>query len=202
MQRVLRMKKAIEVIEQIKMTNLLRTRTWLRVAGAGLILLTATSCKDGPNDTKWQFLPDMADAPTVKAQESYIDPPEGSQTTDAILYPDDIMDAQEVLVNPLGRYSGVLLERQVDQGKKLFGIFCQHCHGADGKGQGSITDVFVPAPDITQEPYISERKDGFFFHKITFGGALMPRLGHAISPDERWKIVLYIRELQNKGETK
>ena len=38
----------------------------------GFTALVATGDKDGPNDTKWQYMPDMADAPTAKAQESYL----------------------------------------------------------------------------------------------------------------------------------
>ena len=105
---------------------------------------------------------------------------------------------KKLLRNPLARLSGQAKEQRVDQGKKLWNMFCHQCHGRDGKGVGTITDVFVPAPDITD--MYKSRKDGFFFHKITFGGAIMPSLGHSISAHERWKIVLYIRQLQNGGQ--
>ena len=158
-----------------------------------------SACKDGPNDTKWQIAPDMADSPTVKAQENYLESPEGSVAINAILYPETIEESEKLLRNPLARLSGQAKEQRVEQGKKLYNMFCHQCHGKDGKGVGTITDVFVPAPDITGEMY-KDRKDGFFFHKITFGGAIMPSLGHSISAVERWKIVLYIRQLQNGGQ--
>ena len=164
-----------------------------------MCLVGAWGCKDGPNDTKWQYFPDMADAPTVKAQESYIDPPEGSVTTKALLYPATIEESEKLLNSPLARLSGPRQESYAGQGKRLFGIFCQQCHGTDGKGIGSITDVYVQAPNLTLAAY-KERKDGFFFHKITFGGAIMPGLGHAITALERWKIVLYLRKLQEAGD--
>jgi mono/diheme cytochrome c family protein len=162
-------------------------------------VFAASACKDGPNDTKWQYLPDMADAPTVKAQENYLEAPEGSVAINAILYPKTIEESEKLLRNPLARLSGKALDARVDQGKKLFATFCQHCHGQDAKGVGTVTDKFVPAPDITTGTYKS-KKDGFFFHKITFGGPIMPGLGHAISAHERWKIVLYLRQLQNGGQ--
>ena len=124
--------------------------------------LAATACKDGPNDTKWQYMPDMADAPTAKAQESYLESPEGSVAINAILYPETIEESEKLLRNPLARLSGKALDVRVEQGKKLFNTFCQHCHGMDAKGQGTITDVFVPAPDITAEMY-KNRKDGFLW---------------------------------------
>ena len=162
-------------------------------------VFAASACKDGPNDTKWQYLPDMADAPTVKAQESYLEAPEGSVAVNAILYPKTIEESSKLLRNPLSRLSGRALDSRVGQGKRLFGMFCQHCHGTDAKGVGTVTDKFVQAPDITTAAY-KEKKDGFFFHKITFGGPIMPGLGHSISAHERWKIVLYLRQLQNGGQ--
>lgn len=172
----------------------------MKIIECGIVVIlscfVAAGCKKSPSDTKWQYLPDMADAPTVKAQESYIDPPEGSVPVNGILYPKTIEESEDLLRNPLTRLSGAALDERTDQGQKLYNMFCQHCHGMDAKGVGSITNVFVQAPDITSEAY-KERKDGFFFHKITFGGPIMPGLGHIVSPHERWKIVLYLRQLQN-----
>ena len=45
-----------------------------------------TACEDqGRNTTKLQYMPDMADTPTVKAQESFLNPPEHSVARNAIL---------------------------------------------------------------------------------------------------------------------
>ena len=67
--------------------------------------------------------------------------------------------------------------------------------GKDGKGKGTLGDVYPPAADLTNAVYAG-RGDGFFFHRITFGSALMPPYGHATSPQERWLIVKYVRKLQ------
>ena len=170
------------------------TRALFAVAG---MLVMTVACKQ-PGDTKWQFAPDMADAPVPKAQSAHLNPPQGSVATDAILYADNEIDAQDMFVNPLRRASSRQQQIFTAHGKKLYNTFCQHCHGLDGKGKGTMTDVYPMAPNLT-DPAYHDRKDGYFFHKITFGGSLMPPLGHAIGDLERFKIVLYLRELQEQS---
>lgn len=144
------------------------------------------------NQTKLQYMPDMADAPTVKAQESYIDPPDYSVSTNAILYPDTPEESEKLLQNP---YAKANPETYMEDGKMLFETFCAVCHGPGAKGDGNIQDLFPTPPDLTTETY-KNRGDGFFFHRITFGSAIMPSHGHAISQHERWQIILYLRSLQ------
>ena len=50
---------------------------------------------------KVQYVPDMADAPTMKPQENFLEPPEGSVATNAILYPKTVEEAEANLKNPL-----------------------------------------------------------------------------------------------------
>jgi mono/diheme cytochrome c family protein len=162
----------------------------------GLFLLSA--CKDGPNATKLQYMPDMADAPTVKAQENFINPPEHSVTINAILYPESPDLAEQELRNPFGE--GAQVNEEVrKQGKKLFETYCHVCHGFDGKGKGTLGDAYpIPVPDLTRDE-LKAKKDGFFFLKISKGGQQMPAYAYAISPHERWWIVSHLRELQQAG---
>ena len=160
-----------------------------------LLFITTLSCKQ-PNDTKWQFAPDMADSPVFKSQSSIIDPPEHSMAMDDVIYADDEYDAQKIQ-NPFNQLPENKLNYLTNQGKQLYLTFCQHCHGLKAQGNGTIIDVYPRPPDLTDDMY-KKRKDGFFFHKITFGGAMMPALGGSLDVNERFKIVLYLRELQNK----
>lgn len=162
-------------------------------------LFVFASCDMDPNVTKLQYMPDMADAPTVKTQENYIDPPDFSVAQTATLYPSTIEESEKVFISPFSRFPKNRLGSYVKEGEDLFKTFCAVCHGEKADGNGRLTDVFPRPPNITKAPYI-DRKDGFFFHRITFGSAIMPSHGHAVSPDERWKIILYIRSLQEAGK--
>jgi mono/diheme cytochrome c family protein len=156
---------------------------------AGLLSCqTLLSCDNSA--PKVQYVPDMADAPTLKPQENYLEPPEHVVAMNAVIYPRTAEDAEATLKNPLPGDDKVL-----KLGKKMYETYCVVCHGADGKGQGTITDVYLPAPNVTDPMYI-KRQDGFFFHRITFGIRVMPGYGHATMPHERWAIVHYLRQLQ------
>ncbi len=157
--------------------------------GIGLV-----GCTDTTSQTKMQFMPDMADSPTVKAYESIINPPEGSVATNAILYPKDAESTAKLMSNPYP----VNNPQVVEKGKKLWNTFCITCHGEVADGKHKLKGGYPPPPDLRVDFY-KKKKDGFFFHKITFGGALMPGYGYAIEPAERWQIIAYLRKLQNEG---
>ena len=157
-----------------------------------ICLIALAGCKKSPNETKLTYMPDMADAPTAKAQRTYLDPPDGAVTRNAILYPKTVEESEDILVSPYQEEpSGDVLA----QGEKLYSTYCTVCHGPSAKGGGSIQDKFPAPPDITGEAY-QKRKDGFYFYRVTFGTALMPSYGHATSAKERWQIVAYLRKLQ------
>ena len=159
-------------------------------AGVAAAMLNGSG-QDDEVQTKLQYMPDMADAPTVKAQEDYLNPPDGAVAVNAILYPATAEESETVLRNPFRPNP-----QDLEAGKELFATFCVPCHGATGKGNGTVIEKGFPnPPDITGPDY-AKREDGYFFHKITFGGAMMSGYGHAISPQERWQIVLYLKSLQ------
>ncbi len=158
-----------------------------------IVVLLLSQCKDDPNTTKLQYMPDMADTPTVKPQRDFLDPPEGSVAQNAILYPETSAEAEKLLVNPyVGRSDEAF---HTEQGKHLYEVYCSVCHGPTAKGNGTIVDEFPKPPDLTTDLYLN-RGDGFYFHVITFGSALMPKYGHALSPHERWQVILYLKTLQ------
>jgi len=187
-------KKMENALKSIRLKNGLFSRNFFAGAAGGLLFL-AVACNNDPNQTKMQYVPDMADGPVVKPQRDFLAPPDGAVAMNAILYPATIEESEKVLKNPFP--PGPEIEAR---GKVLFDTFCIPCHGADAKGQGSITDLFPPPPDISLASYLT-RGDGFFFHKITFGGPIMPALGHSISAHERWQIVHYLRTIQKQAES-
>lgn len=155
-----------------------------------LLFILLVSCLD-PTTTKLQYMPDMADNPTVKAQEDFLDPPPYSVARGAVFY---AKTAEASIQTPT-------VARDAAQGKQLYETFCQVCHGAQGKGDSTVEHGFPQPPDISLALY-RDRKDGFLFHRITFGTAIMPGYGHALSVAERWQIVYYLRELQDVKHAK
>lgn len=102
--------------------------------------------------------------------------------------------AGEELQNPLER-----TEENLAEGKILYTRFCSPCHGAEGDGQGLVGQKFKGVPSYSAGR-VATLPAGHIFHVITNGrGRMMPH-GSQVDPTERWKIVMYVQQLQ-KGET-
>lgn len=88
-------------------------------------------------------------------------------------------------------------------GKNLYVKMCSHCHGLEGKGDGSIIKLgkFPPPPAYgtgtsSRGGSMKDLSDGKIFHTITHGVNLMGAHKNQLTPAERWKIVMYVHELQ------
>lgn len=88
-------------------------------------------------------------------------------------------------------------EASVAIGRERFQTFCVPCHGPEGKGgiTGPVAAKFIPAPDLTNADLQKQRTDGYWHSYIVAGGAVMPAYGEALSSQEAWHIVNYLRTL-------
>lgn len=139
------------------------------------------------------FSTDMGDQPSLKPQERPLEPPVGSVPQRNWERAISREEAGKALRNPV-RPTLTSLEN----GKRLYGIYCELCHGENGKGGGPVAAKFVPPPDITTS-FFRQRPDGFIYGSIRNGGPLMPAQGEALSVKDRWDIVNYLRNLQEGG---
>lgn len=85
-------------------------------------------------------------------------------------------------------------------GTELFRVNCSMCHGAQGLGDGRVSDFlvaygYIPAPDLTTEG-TAAKTDGDLYGILTNGINVMPIFKNLLSPSDRWLLVDYIRELQ------
>ncbi|MBI2158888.1 MAG: cytochrome c [Candidatus Rokubacteria bacterium] len=85
-------------------------------------------------------------------------------------------------------------------GREHFTTFCAPCHGAEGKGgvTGPVATKFIPPPDLTNPELQKQRTDGYWHSYIVVGGAVMPAYGEALSSQEAWHIVNFLRALAKK----
>ncbi|GAB3306645.1 c-type cytochrome [Hymenobacter tenuis] len=103
---------------------------------------------------------------------------------------DDIATAETSLRNPY-TYTKATLE----EGKTLYARNCQHCHGEAGAGDGPVAAKFKGVPNYSVGAY-KTMNDGHIYHVIQWGkGRMMPH-GSQVNPEERWKIAMYVRMLQ------
>jgi len=87
----------------------------------------------------------------------------------------------------------------IERGRERFNIFCRHCHGAIGDGEGMIAQRGFKV-EQTIATYHTERLRempvGHFFDVITNGYGVMFPFKDRITVEDRWAIVAYVRVLQ------
>lgn len=89
-----------------------------------------------------------------------------------------------------------ITRRTLEQGQELFGIYCAVCHGALGDGRGMVVERgFYPPPSYHMQR-LREAADSHFYNVITNGYGTMFSYSERVKPEDRWKIVAYIRALQ------
>lgn len=107
------------------------------------------------------------------------------------LHPDSV-DAAANIPNPIAATPAVLEEGQV-----LYVRYCAACHGEGGDGQGKVAPQYKGVPSYKNGRYAT-LSSGHIFHVITYGKGRMWPHGSQISPQDRWKIVHYVHELQKQ----
>ena len=91
-------------------------------------------------------------------------------------------------------------EASIALGRQNFQTFCVPCHGPEAKGgtTGPVAVKFIPTPDLTNAELQKQRTDGYWHSYIVVGGAVMPAYGEALSSQEAWHIVNYLRTLAQR----
>lgn len=106
------------------------------------------------------------------------------------------------LANPL-----IADDKNLEDGKHLYTVFCAPCHGDKGDGQGHIVklDKGLSGVPAYHGDATSSRKDampmkdlsaGRIYHTIVYGLNAMGSHSSQLTPDERWKVVMYVQQLQ------
>ena len=106
------------------------------------------------------------------------------------------------------RYTGKVDDKDVDvfpfaisradllRGQERFNIVCSTCHSRVGDGDGMIVRRGFRQAASYHSDKLLRAPVGHFFDVITNGFGAMPSYGSRIEPDDRWRIIAYIRVLQ------
>ena len=152
---------------------------------AMLMLLGAASC-----GSRWPA--DMDHQPIVRPLTEARYAPAGAIPLGGI----EILDDREDDSDTKPPYA--LNAEAAARGRAIFALHCVACHGAEGKGDGRISDKFPQAPNL-RHISICNRSDGFIYGTLTAGGRAMPTMREGTSSRDRWDLVAYVRSLQAEG---
>jgi mono/diheme cytochrome c family protein len=84
-------------------------------------------------------------------------------------------------------------------GASLFHDNCSSCHGDRADGHGVAAVGLVPPPaNFRAGDVLPRHSDAYLFYRLTEGkqGTAMPSFRGALSEDERWAVVTYLRSLR------
>ena len=99
----------------------------------------------------------------------------------------------DAVYNPL---QNLLLAEE--KGKELYNVYCWSCHGINGYGDGAAGKTLGQKPANFHDEKIRKQKQGALFWKITTGRGTMPPFKDALSEEQRWQLVSYIRRFSDK----
>lgn len=179
-----------------------------RALGIAAALLAA-GCEQDVSKPNYEYSPDMVSSvayesfapnPNTPDGKTLMKPvsgtvPRGFKPLHLSSGPEEAARAGRELKNPYLASAEVLARGQV-----AFTRYCSPCHGTGGLGDGLVTARFPIPPSLLAE-HAQGLPDGQIFHIITYGQGLMPAHGSQVQPEDRWKIVHYIRSLQHPPQT-
>ncbi len=185
------------------------------IAIAAIAMLALVSCKSDPNSPGVEYMPDMYRGPAYETYSTYQGSkpsarnpavgaiprnPTGFNESDIIFAPyllpatDSGYARAATIKNPLA-YN----QTNVENGKRLYGIYCQHCHGEKGDGNGTLVESgkFGGVPSYYEE--VKDLPVGKMFHTITYGKGVMGSHAGQVNPKERWQLIQWVEQLRAAG---
>src|SRR5580693_7203630 len=81
-------------------------------------------------------------------------------------------------------------------GKKIYGTYCNVCHGDKGKGDGIAAAGLNPKPADHSAAKFQKQSDGAIYWKLTTGRAPMASYDKTLTVTQRWQVVNYMRTLK------
>jgi mono/diheme cytochrome c family protein len=171
-----------------------------------------TSCDYDRNHPGWDYFPDMfystayetnTPNPNFADGKTMREPVKGTVSREMTTFGYSLEEGEreragKELENPLKPTPEVL-----NRGLHVYKVFCSSCHGIDGNGFGNLykSGLYTLKPRSLVDDVSKNLKDGEIYYSVTLGFKSMGAHGAQISPDDRWKLIKYIREDLQKNFT-
>lgn len=197
------------------MKNML-TRTLSVTLLASVAALLAACSKD-PKKPGYEYMPDMYRSPSYETNSpnpvfkngmTSQKPVEGTIPMGYVHYPyANTQEGYEAAGREWMMPANMKTPENLTEGKRLYEAYCSHCHGLTGQADGGVIAKGYPPPPSystgksSRGGDMKDLSDGKIYHTLQYGLNLMGSHASQLSIDERWKIVMYVHELQNAGQT-
>lgn len=87
-------------------------------------------------------------------------------------------------------------DASLKRGKEVYTQFCVHCHGEKGKGDGPVSKKLSGIANLVAKG----TSEGLVYYYVTYGKGTMGQHASLINKADRWKLVQYVKALQNGGK--
>jgi len=167
-----------------------------------LALFALSGCKGGPASPdlarmKHQRRPHLyGDSPFFDDGRAMRTPPSGTVSRERILgnpaFTEGVVDGKYVERIPIGLNRAI-----VERGRDRYDVYCAVCHSVDGDAESAVArEMTLRHPPALTDPVVRGFPPGRIFQVASRGYGLMPDYASALSPEDRWAVVAYVRALQ------
>jgi len=168
------------------------------------LFLMMVSCFDS-SKPNYQFFPQMYDSEgydTYSESDAFSNGIEAQLPVEGTISrgwePYEYLDTNEGYENAkLNLLSPIKVSKEsLENGKKLYEIYCSVCHGSKGDGQGILMkrEVYLGVPSYIDR----EITPGSIYHILMYGKNAMGSHAGQINELERWQISQHVMELRSK----
>ena len=126
-----------------------------------------------------------------------VDPSIGVDLLGSYPFPkDSLAIAAAILTNPIMK-----TDKSIADGEYMYNMYCEHCHGAKGNGDGLVAEKYMGVANINSRAF-KGINSGHIYHVITMGKGRMQGHASQIRPADRWKIVHFVNQLRGYDDRK
>jgi mono/diheme cytochrome c family protein len=128
-----------------------------------------------------------------------------SRTKSGILPYRLVKDSLEIAAKRISPFADMEDAKIIADGKALYTMYCNHCHGSKGEGDGKVaTGVTIDGVERSAYAGVANLKgdaykditEGHIVHVIIRGKGLMAPHGSQVNEEEAWKIARFVKTLQ------
>ena len=177
----------------------------LKITITLVFLFALSSCWGDKSKPNYQYMPDMYKSvgyETYTENPNYSNgmttqlPVEGTIARGHVPYEyEDTNEGYETakleLKNPLE-----LSEANLENGKKMYDIYCLTCHGKSGAGDGVLVEreKFLGVPNYKDR----DITEGSIYHVVMHGRNMMGSHASQLTSKERWQVTMYVQQLRTE----
>jgi mono/diheme cytochrome c family protein len=109
---------------------------------------------------------------------------------------DEFLHTGKMFGQPVAEFPFAITRKDLDRGQERFNIYCSPCHSRLGDGRGMVVLRGHRQPPSFHIDRLRQAPPGYVFDVITNGFGAMPDYRAQITPEDRWRVVAYLKALQ------